>query len=367
MRVLITTDTVGGVWTFTQEVAAGLLERNCRVLLVSFGRVPSAAQQEQCDALQRKFGASFRYVPSDIPLEWMDTNERAFEDGAELLEQQCALFAPDVIHSNQFCYGALETVTPRLITAHSDVLSWAKACRKEPLAHSPWLKSYVAQVQAGLSRAEAVIAPTQWMMTALKESFGVPECQAVIRNARAVKTKFSGSRVLQAVTAGRLWDEAKGISILQDVKSAVPILVAGESQLDSARRAHLVGSARLIGQLSEAEMLDLLQRSAIYLCLSIYEPFGLAALEAGRCGCAVIARSIPSLREVWGEGALFFKDADSLSVLLEDLARHPQKLEDARRRSYERARSFSRDRMVEEYLCLFERVQSKSARVEHVA
>lgn len=114
-------------------------------------------------------------------------------------------------------------------------------------------------------------------------------------------------------------------------------------------------------------MLDLLQRSAIYLCLSIYEPFGLAALEAGRCGCAVIARGIPSLREVWGEGALFFKDADSLSVLLEDLARHPQKLEDARRRSYERARSFSRDRMVEEYLCLFERVQSKSARVEHVA
>ena len=33
MRILMTTDTVGGVWTFTQELAGGLLEQGCAVAL----------------------------------------------------------------------------------------------------------------------------------------------------------------------------------------------------------------------------------------------------------------------------------------------------------------------------------------------
>ena len=42
MHVLITADTVGGVWTYTRELACGLLHRGHRVTLVSFGRIPSA-------------------------------------------------------------------------------------------------------------------------------------------------------------------------------------------------------------------------------------------------------------------------------------------------------------------------------------
>ncbi len=123
----------------------------------------------------------------------------------------------------------------------------------------------------------------------------------------------------------------------------------------------------MLGQLSESEMLDLLQRSSIYLCLSVYEPFGLAALEAAQSGCAVIARDIPSLREVWEDGALFFHDADSLSALLEQLASDAELLHAARCRSYERSRYFSRDQMVDKYLKFFQAVQTTFARPEHVA
>ena len=48
------------------------------------------------------------------------------------------------------------------------------------------------------------------------------------------------------------------------------------------------------------------RQSAIYLCASRYEPFGLAPLEAALCGCALVLRDLPSLREIWGNSALFF-------------------------------------------------------------
>ena len=56
----------------------------------------------------------------------------------------------------------------------------------------------------------------------------------------------------------------------------------------------------MLGPLAEEDLLALFQESAIYLCTSRYEPFGLAPLEAALCGCAVVANDIESLREVWG-------------------------------------------------------------------
>ncbi|MDT5140680.1 MAG: hypothetical protein QOD58_4942 [Mycobacterium sp.] len=59
MRLLITTDTIGGVWTFSIELARELLDRGCAIALVSFGRKPSATQQRTCDALAARFPERF--------------------------------------------------------------------------------------------------------------------------------------------------------------------------------------------------------------------------------------------------------------------------------------------------------------------
>lgn len=367
MRLLITTDTIGGVWTFTQELSEGLLERGCRIMLVSFGRMPSAAQQQQCDALAKKFGGHFKYVPSEIPLEWMDANGCVWEQGAELLEREAARFAPDLIHSNQFCFGALDVAVPRVVTAHSDVLSWARACRGNPLARSEWLERYVALVQAGLLRADAVVAPTRWMLYALSEGFAIPRHAAVVPNGRRVKADFNGPRALRAVTAGRLWDEAKGMDVLADVRSPMPVTVAGETQQGSAVATRLPNFVQFAGQLSNAEMLALIEKSAVYLCLSKYEPFGLAALEAALSGCAVVARDIPPLREVWDEGAVYFEDAQSLSAVLQRLYGDPDFLKAARERSFLCARTYSAERMVDGYLAVFRQALMDSQRAEHVA
>lgn len=365
MRVLITTDTVGGVWTFTQELAAGLLQRGCPVLLVSFGAAPTTAQQDQCQLLAHDYPGRFRYKASDIPLEWMEQNEHVFEDGAALLQDEIERFAPDVLHCNQFCYGALDSKLPRIVTAHSDVLSWAKACRGVPLPETQWLHRYLTLVQAGLIDCDAVVAPTLWMLNALRESFTVPDETFAIANGRSVTANFDSARELRAVTAGRLWDEAKGIGMLQELNSSIPIAIAGSTRHESNKVS--LGKAILLGQLSEPEMIDLLQQSSLYLCLSCYEPFGLAPLEAGLCGCAVIARDIPSLREVWADGALFFDDAQTLGLILHELKRSPLALLRARERSYRRARQYTRERMVGQYMNLYRSILEHSERAENVA
>ena len=62
---------------------------------------------------------------------------------------------------------------------------------------------------------------------------------------------------------------------------------------------------------SEA-LLELFRTSAIYICTSVYEPFGWRRLKLRVCGCAVVARDMPSFREVWGDAALYFRRREEL-------------------------------------------------------
>jgi glycogen synthase len=368
MRILMTTDTVGGVWSFTKELSNGLLENGCAVALVSLGRMPTGAQQAWADAQSARWGARFRYVALDTPLEWMNDNERAFLDAAPTLSQLADEFDADLFLSSQYCFGALQCDLPRAVVAHSDVLSWADACRPSGLDPSKWLDTYCELVQTGLKEADAVAAPTQWMLEALASNFELPRDRCVIANGRTLAQVDTGrDRKMQAVTAGRLWDEAKNLKMLEKVDSPIPLLIAGEAVYESARVAIDGTDVSILGALEEDDLLRLFQQSAIYICTSRYEPFGLAPLEAALCGCAVLANDIPSLREVWGEDALYFSGPESLSSWLWRLSDHPWLLNEAREIAGNRAHELTAERMSAGYLKLFQTMLKQSQLASHVA
>lgn len=352
MRVLMTTDTIGGVWTYTADLAEALLERSCAVALVSFGRLPSPAQQSWADAMTIRFGESFLYRALERPLEWMPGYGDGYEIDAGLLIGMAREFGADLFHTNQFCFGSLPLGIPKLVVAHSDLRSWAAACQTE-LQPKAWIDRYCSLVSEGLAAASAVVAPTAWMLETLRANFVLPSRSLVIPNGRSLPPASLGiPRRLQAVTAGRLWDRAKNLELLTRVKAPFPILVAGERE-PGTRRERL-GSARLLGWLEPGKLFALLRESAIYICPSRYEPFGLAPLEAGLCGCAIVANDIGSLHETWKGAALYFDDAASLSRLLRRLAESPRDLLLARRRSQQRAGQFSAARMGQEYLAVYQ-------------
>jgi glycosyltransferase involved in cell wall biosynthesis len=93
-------------------------------------------------------------------------------------------------------------------------------------------------------------------------------------------------------------------------------------------------------------------RASVFALPSRYEPFGLAALEAGLAGCALVLGDIPTLRELWDGAALFVPpdDREQLVAALSALAEDPELLWLLGGRARARAESYSAVRMTARYL-----------------
>jgi glycosyltransferase involved in cell wall biosynthesis len=106
---------------------------------------------------------------------------------------------------------------------------------------------------------------------------------------------------------------------------------------------------------------EALATAAIFAEPARYEPFGLAALEAARAGCALVLGDIASLREVWGSAAVYVSpdDDDELERALRVLIHHPRLRADYAERARRRARLYSRERMGDGYLQAYRRVRRR--------
>ena len=153
MHVLITSDTVGGVWTYTQELVSGLIDHGHRVTLVSFGKLPLPHQTTWMKRLPR-----LDYRPTEYRLEWMETAERDIEESRGYLELVIEEVKPDVLHFSQYSYGDLDVDLPKIVVAHSDIVSWWVAVHGHEPEDTPWIRNYRKTVAGGLRAAELVVA-----------------------------------------------------------------------------------------------------------------------------------------------------------------------------------------------------------------
>jgi glycogen synthase len=365
MHILMTTDTIGGVWTYTRELVTGLLRRGHRVTLISFGKHPSPEQTKWMDGLQ-----GLEYRPTAYRLEWMQDSAEDVAKGAGLLEQAARELTPDLLHLNQYAYGALHSSIPKLVVAHSDVVSWwVNVHRCEP-PENAWVRWYRELVTRGISSADLVVAPSKWMLDTINTYYLVPLKGKVIYNARDWSL-FEPHATKQncVLTVGRLWDQAKQVSLVLKTEHSVPIYIAGSKDHPQKLVGDDYGTedthrATLLGEQSEESLRELYAKSAIYCATSCYEPFGLAPLEAALSGCAVIANDIPSFRELWGDAACYFRrnDAGSLSARIEILSRDQRLCRHYARRALDRARTmFQINRMLDSYEAVYNRLVTQEA------
>lgn len=350
-RVLMTGDTVGGVWTFTLELARGLARHGVKVALATMGGVPSDSQRIEAAGVSnlRLFGSGFK-------LEWM---EHPWDDveqaGAWLLGLEES-FRPDVVHLNTYGHGALRWSTPTVLTGHSCVMSWWASVKCGPLP-CMWDR-YWQEVTRSLQSVDFVTAPTRTMLSALQKHYGeLPRSRAVL-NGRSPARFQQYAKEKFILSAGRLWDEAKNIRALAEIAARLPwpVYVAGD-----AGQASLAG-CRMLGHLSAARLAEWYARASIYVLPAYYEPFGLSALEAALSGCALVLGDIPSLREVWGDAAVFVPPGDPrrLRAAIASLIHHPHVLQEQAQRSHRRALQLGADRMAEEYLGVYNEAGSRA-------
>lgn len=335
-RVLMTTDAVGGVFTYSLELAQGLRSHGIETSLAVMGPPLRSSQRRAASSVATVYESTFN-------LEWMQGSERDVLHAGDWLLELERVIAPDIVHVNGFAHCALPWQAPVLMAVHSCVCTWWRACRNEP-APSAW-NDYRKLVHAGLMSADAIVAPTHAMLESFLEEHDASHAHKdrahVIPNASdPSRYRTHRRKISLALAAGRLWDEAKNIALLDRVAPDLPwpVAVAGDDIDADGRRATFTGCVGL-GVLSSAALAEWMARSSIYVLPGRYEPFGLSALEAALARCALVLGDIPSLREVWGDAAIFVdpSDASALSFELTRLMRDPSALEDARERAFRRA------------------------------
>jgi glycosyltransferase involved in cell wall biosynthesis len=352
-RVLMTADTIGGVWTFALDLSASLSDWGVEVLLATLGKSPTPSQLSDAAQISR-----LRVASSTFKLEWMeDPWSDVYESGEWLLRLERE-FEPDIVHLNSFGHGALPWRTPTIVTAHSCVASWWAAVHREPLP-SEW-RRYKTTVAECLKCVNRIVSPSRAMHATLRGNYGVPASPnrfSVILNGRRARLFHPKQKEAFILTAGRLWDQAKNVAAVAAVATELewPVFLAGESRHPEGGQVSARG-CRVLGQLAAAQLADYYSRAPIFSLPARYEPFGLSALEAALSGCALVLGDIASLREVWGDAACFVDpdDTGALSAALRELIANRSLREEMAARAYAHAQAFTADRMAVEYLAAYQ-------------
>ncbi len=341
-RVFMTTDAVGGVWPYTLDLARGLGAYGIETILVVLGPSPDSERRAAVRDLP-----SVQLVDSGLPLDWTAESEAALAEANAVLAEMAEGCRPDIVHLNAPALAATERYcVPTVAMAHSCVTTWWRRMRRGLMPVDFIWRS--AAMKRGLEAVDAVIAATRSFARELQEAHGAGFPVTVIPNGRKPNAISSDKQRL-ILTAGRLWDDAKNVQILDRAAQSIdaPIFAAGAltgPNGEAARFQHL----HLLGPLDEHHMAQWLASAAIFASSARYEPFGLAVLEAAQAGSALVLSDIESFRELWDGAALFVPAEDEAAwvTALQALLDAPRRVEMLAAAACERSRRYSIDAMV---------------------
>ena len=346
--LLMTADAVGGVWSYALALCAALAE--FRFVVAVMGPPPDLTQRIAIGRL-----GNVVLAESGCRLEWMAGAAADLAASRDWLAALARRHDAALLHVNGYAHARVAVDCPILAVAHSDVLSWWQAVHGEP-APAEW-GDYRREVVAGLNAAHRIVAPTRAVLDDLAAQYGLRHRDAlVIPNGIDLATWGSRPKQPVIMAAGRVWDMAKNLTVLDDIAAGLdwPVEIAGPTTSPEGGFAHFA-AARLIGTLTPAEMAERLGIAAIFAAPARYEPFGLGILEAAASGCVLALGDISSLREIWGQAALFVPAddragwRDALRHLITDAADRERIAGAARRR----AQRYSRERMAARYRALY--------------
>ncbi|MDB5569161.1 MAG: glycosyl transferase group 1 [Hyphomicrobiales bacterium] len=345
-RVLMTLDAVGGVWRYAVDLAHALAHDGVAVKLVGFGPRPSAS-----DAAHVQVDLTWE----DLPLDWAPGGPEALGAARQRLLAHADAFGADVLHLNALALahedlGAFAQVT----VGHSCLATWWRAMREgaEPDAWRP----HQAANRNGYHAADVVVAPSAAHARAMQEAYGERPGLRTIHNGASAPER-DNARERFVLAAARWWDEAKNARTLDAAAAQArwPVVMAGALEGPDGGRA-AISHAQAPGALSAEALAAQMQRASIFASPSLYEPFGLAALEAARAGAALVLADIPTYREVWGDAARYASPRDpaefarALNALIDD----PGLRAELSARAAKRARRYTLARQAQRTLEAYE-------------
>jgi glycogen(starch) synthase len=340
----------GGLARHVCKLAEALVRQGITVDVLTRG---AAGEAEGAARAEPVGGVNIHRVrepgwPRDLDrfVAWVDQMNEDMLAAGEALAQEHSY---DLIHGHDWLVakasGALADrvgvpyITTIHATEHGRHQGWVA---DEPQSHIHSVERWMAR------RADSVIVCSYYMRGHVADIFDIDERRiAVIPNGidpgelrpvgdlRRLRAEFAAPEEKLVLLVGRLVYE-KGFQLALDALPGViervgdvRFLVAGsgthEAELKAqAERLGLSEHGTFLGWIGDDALHSLYRIADLCVVPSIYEPFGLVALEAMASGCPCIVADTGGLREVVPEGervGLRFNggDAEHLGVMIERL------------------------------------------------
>lgn len=334
-RLLMTTDAVGGVWRYALDLARGLGEIGVETALLGFGPRPTRAQRNEAERVAQ-------LAWSDLRLDWMARDAAELAGVPETVARHAGDSRADLLQVNVPSQAAgIDVDIPVVAASHSCVASWFQVVRGTDLPASwRWQRDLTG---AGLAAARAVVTPSEAFARILACCYPGLGPVTVVPNATATPPSTK-ARKSPAYAAARWWDEGKNAGTLDAAAGLFPhpVLAAGSTTGPDGQQVAF-RHVRPLGQLEQAAMHDLAASAELFISTSLYEPFGLAALEAARHGAGLVLSDIPTYREIWEDAALFAEPRDpaDFAAALDHLTKDATLRGSLRKVAADRAAAFS--------------------------
>jgi glycogen synthase len=337
----------GGLGRHVRKLSENLVREGVEVHVLTRGGGHLAPSEERHGVIVHRVREP--PFPTDVQafVRWVDAmNAHMCELGLELCEQ----IQFDLIHSHDWLVaGAAEVV------ARQQARPWVTTVHATEFGrHQGWVdkhpQSHIHAVERSMvHRADRVITCSHYMrshvasvfelaaerITVIQNGVDPGELEPLVEDLHELRSRFAAPEDRLVLLVGRLVYE-KGFHLALDALAPVirrlgnlRFVVAGtgtaEAELkDQAERLGLTPYGSFLGWVGD-DMLHALYRVAD-LCIvpSIYEPFGLVALEAMASGCICVVADTGGLREVVpADGTVGHRfpsrDADALESVLEQV------------------------------------------------
>ena len=326
----------GGLARHVRKLSEGLVERGVEVHVLTRGGEESPAEDSAGGVAIHRIREPKR--PTDLGefVAWVERmNSDMLAAGVELGDR----YVFDIVHGHDWLVAnacdhlAKRFGAPLVTTIHAT----------EHGRHQGWVdkhpQSYIHGVERWITnRSECVIACSHYMREQIADIFGVEEENVSVipngidpedlpvpdeREMRRLRGEFAAPDEKLVLLIGRLVYE-KGFQLaleaMPEVIERVPqtrFLVAGsgthEAQLrQQAEELGLMDHGTFLGWIGDDVLHSLYRIADLTVVPSIYEPFGLVALEAMASGCPCIVADTGGLREVvpHEEAGLRFRSRD---------------------------------------------------------
>jgi glycogen(starch) synthase len=311
----------GGLGRHVRKLSEHLVVQGVEVHVLTRGGAHLPDSEERHGVIVHRVREADFPKQADAFVEWVwGMNADMMLAGSEL----CQSWAFDLVHSHDWLVAdAARRLSrrfglPWLTTVHAT----------EYGRHQGWVQAHPqshihARERAMVHDADHVITCSRFMQTHVGQVFGVPRRRiTVIPNGidprdlkpgdidlGRLRARFAQAEDRLVLLVGRLVYE-KGFHVALDALAKVVrrlgrvrFVVAGTGTAEAelkrqARRLGLTRHGTFLGWVGDDMLHALYQMAEIVIVPSIYEPFGLVALEAMASGCLCVVADTGGLREV---------------------------------------------------------------------